>query len=232
MSFARILPHSPWITPSWSSTMPVLLLPFSRITSGRFANLLTPLVLDTDASEWGGRNFTLNKWRKGWLDLVCHYNGSSESERRNSAARHELRNLFYKNEMAFNFETFSTNTKAKFDTMEKYGEGRSEQEKVSTLLENTRTTNHKLESTITFFRSNHNRNYPTTTNYLATQISFIFPEQQRSQRINLDSNKRNVSRVKKDKWWNTKSCNGVDISDTTRFFLSEEWRKIIIILVF
>ena len=55
-----------------------------------------------------------------------HYNGSAESERRIAAARHKLSNLFYKNEMTFNFKTFSTKLKATFDTMEKYGEGRSE----------------------------------------------------------------------------------------------------------
>ena len=36
-----------------------------------------------------------------------------------------------------------------------------------------------------------------------------------------------MSPVKKDKFDNTKSCNGVDIYDTTRFFYNEEWRKTI-----
>ena len=197
-----------------------------KADSRKVATLLTPLVLDTDAFEWGGRKFTQGKGRQGWLDLVNHYNGSAESERRIAAARHKLSNLFYKNEMTFNFETFSTKLKATFDTMEKYGEGRSEREKVSTLLEKIRTSNQKLESAITFARSNHNGDYLAATNYLATQISFIFPAQQPNQRNNRDRNKRNVSQVKKDKFGKTKSCNGVDISDTTRFFSTEEWNKI------
>ena len=36
-----------------------------------------------------------------------------------------------------------------------------------------------------------------------------------------------MSHVKKEKFSKTKSCNDVDISDTTRFFLGEEWRIII-----
>ena len=46
--------------------------------------------------------------------------------------------------MTFNFETFSTNLKATFDIMEKYGEGISEQEKIRTILEKICKTNKKL----------------------------------------------------------------------------------------
>ena len=58
---------------------------------------------------------------------MSHYNVFAESECRIAAVRQNLSNLFYKNKMTLNFEAFSTNMKANFDTMEKYGEGRSEQ---------------------------------------------------------------------------------------------------------
>ena len=35
-------------------------------------NLLKPLVLDTDAFEWGGRKFIHIKVSERWLDLVNH----------------------------------------------------------------------------------------------------------------------------------------------------------------
>ena len=197
-----------------------------RADNKKVANLLAPLILDTDAFDWGGRKFTQGKGREGWLELVNHYNGTAESERRIAAARHKLSILFYKNEATFNFETFSTKLKATFDTMEKYGEGKSEREKVSILLEKIRTSSQKLEAAITFARSNHVANYLAATNYLATQISFIFPAQQPSQRNNRDRNKRSISNVKKDKNGRFKTCNGVDVSDTTRFFSHEEWNKI------
>ena len=57
--------------------------------------------------------------------------------------------------MAFNFETFYTNLKAPFETMEKYGEGGYEIEKVSTLIVQVHTTNQNLESAIALCRSNH-----------------------------------------------------------------------------
>ena len=66
--------------------------------------------------------------------------------------------------MTFNFETFSTNLKDTFDIMEKYGEGRYEQEKVITLLEKICTGNQKLESATTLYRSNNNGNYLAETN--------------------------------------------------------------------
>ena len=38
----------------------------------KVANILTPLVLDTDSFEWGGRNFTKSNGREGLLNLVSH----------------------------------------------------------------------------------------------------------------------------------------------------------------
>ena len=73
-----------------------------------------------------------------------HYNVFAESECRIAAERQNLSNLFYNNEMTLNFEAFSTNMKATFDTMENYGEGRSDQEKVKAMIEKIRTTNHNL----------------------------------------------------------------------------------------
>ena len=87
------------------------------------------------------------------------------------------------------------------------------------------TENHNLESEITFCRSNNNVNCLAATKYLATQIRLIFPEQKPSQQNKCDCIKKNVSHVKKDKFDNTKSCNGVDISDKTGFFSSEKWNK-------
>ena len=54
--------------------------------------------------------------------------------------------------MTFKFETFSTNMKANFDIMEKYGEGIYKQKKVRTILEKICKTNKKLESETTFYR--------------------------------------------------------------------------------
>ena len=70
--------------------------------------------------------------------------------------------------MTFSFEKFSTKLKATFDTIDKYGEGRSEREKVSTLIEKNRTTNQKLESAIAFEITNHSSNYLGAKKYLAT----------------------------------------------------------------
>ena len=62
--------------------------------------------------------------------------------------------------MTFNFDTLSTT----FEIIEKYEEVRSNQEKVSKFLERICTTNKKLESETTFYRSNNNGNYLVETN--------------------------------------------------------------------
>ena len=68
------------------------------------------------------------------LYLVSNYNGYAESKRRISTARYKLSHIFYKNKITFNFDTFSTKLKDTFDTMEKYGEVGSDQERFSTFL--------------------------------------------------------------------------------------------------
>ena len=114
-----------------------------------------------------------------------HYNGSSNPEHHILTERHKLSNIFYKNDVSFNFETFSTNIKATFDTIEKYGVGRSEREKVGIFPENIRTTNQKLGSAITFCVSNHNAKYLTATIYLGTQIIFVSTSHQPNQQNNV-----------------------------------------------
>ena len=93
--------------------------------SRKVANILTSIVLDTDAFECGGRKFS--KGREVYSYLVINYNRYDNSECRIEAAIHKLSNLLYNNDMTFNFETLSTKLKSTFDTKEKYGEGRSEQ---------------------------------------------------------------------------------------------------------
>ena len=121
-----------------------------KADSRNFENPLTSLVLDTYAYDWGDRKFIHSKGIEGWLYLVSHYNGYFDSERCITPGRHKLSNIFYKNDMTFNFETFSINMKSTFDTMDKYGEGRSNQDKDRTLQDKIRTKNQKLESTTTF----------------------------------------------------------------------------------
>ena len=54
----------------------------SKADRSKVANLQTPLVLDTDAFEYGGIKLTHIKRREVWLELVSHYNGPDKSERR------------------------------------------------------------------------------------------------------------------------------------------------------
>ena len=40
----------------------------------KVANILIPIVVDTDTFEWGGINITQIKGRESWINLVSHYN--------------------------------------------------------------------------------------------------------------------------------------------------------------
>ena len=157
---------------------------------------------------------------------MIHYNGSSEYERRISGIRQKLSNLLYNNAMTFNFKIFYKNIKSTFDNMEKYGKGISDQDKVRIIPENIHMMKHKLESAINFWRSNHNGNYLVRKNCLTTKISFRSRSQNPIKQKNHVRNKRNVSHVREYNFNRKKSYNCVDISDTTRLFLSEESRKI------
>ena len=59
--------HSELIIYNASLTTSVL-----KVDSRKVANILTPLVLDTDAFEGCGIKFTYREGREGWLYLVSH----------------------------------------------------------------------------------------------------------------------------------------------------------------
>ena len=60
----------------------------------KVAKIPTPIVLDTDAFEYGGIKLTHIESREGWLDLVSNYNGPDKYESRIDSSRNKLSNLF------------------------------------------------------------------------------------------------------------------------------------------
>lgn len=189
------------------------------------AQLLLPLVLDTDAYEWCSSHLTRRRGRDAWLALTTHYNGKAEGDRRLTGARDTVERLFYRSETSFTFEKFSTKLKAAFDTLDKYGEPKSDREKVAILLK--KVTNDKLNSAVTLCRQLHPEHFGDAVSYLATEVSVIFPAFQPggSGSKNRNRGNRRVASIIRKNGVIT-SFSGIDLSDTTRFFKKDEWSKL------
>ena len=75
----------------------------------RVAQLLKSSTLTTDAYVYVESSLEAMNGRKAWLELVDHYDGDGEKEKRTSKAQADLKALHYRgNELVFPFETFST----------------------------------------------------------------------------------------------------------------------------
>ena len=72
---------------------------FSKADRREVENLLAHIFLDTDAFERGGIKFTQIKGIEVWLYLINHLNLSDRYECRIAAARQNLINLFYNNDI-------------------------------------------------------------------------------------------------------------------------------------
>lgn len=92
--------------------------------------VLVELTTGTPAADWIKQYSRAQDGRGAWLALVRHYDGASEGTRRVSAAKNDLELCRYSNEFTFPFEQYITNLKRCYTTLEKYGEARTERDKI------------------------------------------------------------------------------------------------------
>ena len=192
--------------------------------------LIEELTNGTDASDWI-KSFRRSRNGKGAWNALCeHYDGPAEGDKRITIARSNIQQAFYKNEQIFSFEKYSTRLKRAFDTLRQYNQPKSDKEEVEILLNNINTNNVQLVSCIQICRNSHGDNFQEAQIYLSTQIAQIFPQTQpgsNSRGRNKNPNnirRRNVSKITRKK--GKVMCNGVDITDTTRYFSPKEWNKL------
>ncbi len=191
--------------------------------------LLTELTNGTDADEWIKQHRRAQNGRQAWLDLCNHYDGPAEGDKRVTVARNNIKVIHYKNESSFSFEKYSTKLKKSFTTLEKYAQPKSEREKVEILLDQINTNDQRLVTAIGICRNSHARTFESACTYLSQQIAIIFPQHQPNAFGRKKGGKRptvrNIHAIKSGK--NGKvTCNGVDLSDTTRYFMEKEFQKI------
>ena len=173
--------------------------------------LLKELCLDTEAETWF-RNIKCG--REAMKTLQIHYDGPDESKRRMEEARAKIKDIYYKHEGTFTFENFVTNLFDAFQILEKYGEPLYEQEKLRLLFSKSQNTHPEFKQEVVICRSQCTT-FAGAVTYLKTVIARLFPG------IAKPKSRRNVSSIKTDK-----EINGVDISDLSRWYDSNEIKKL------
>ena len=92
-----------------------------------------------------------------------------------------------------------------------------ETDQFQALLDKCQKSNNDFKQSIGMCRTLHNT-FEDTATYVKTEVGWIFPEQRLAR-------KRNVSGLGKGKKKNN-IVNGVDISDLTRWYSDEEFKKL------
>ncbi len=180
------------------------------IDSERVLTLLKELCLGTEAERWI-RNIKCG--REAMKALQVHYNGPAESKRRKEEARTKLRNLYYKHEGTFPFEKFVTNLYDAFRVLEKYGEPVYEGEKLRLLFTKSQNADPEFKQEVIICRSQC-ATFTSAVVYLRTVVARLFPD------VAKPKSRRYVSSV------SSKELNGVDISDLSRWYSSNEIKKL------
>ena len=190
---------------------------------------LTELTNGTDADQWIKQHKRTQDGRLAWKQLCDHYDGPAEGDKRITVARSDIKILHYKNEASFSFEQYSTKLRKAFLTLKQYKQPKHEKEMVDILLDQINTSDNRLISTIAICRDSHSSAFDDACTYMSQQIAILYPQHQpnafgKTGRGGRRPRPRQISGVKKR---NGKTYfNGVDISDTTRYFSSKEDKKV------
>jgi hypothetical protein len=203
-----------------------------RNDSQQVLTLLRSLTTGTDAENW---MHGISCGRRAMEALQAHYDGDAEAEKRKQAAKSDLQSLYYRHEAAFPFERYINRMKRCFDILEKYQVPYYEEDKVRLLLDKIQNNHGEVKTQVSICRASYSDDFVQASTYMSREISRIFPSsnvssssfgkgRQRGGSRNVSSlgnrGKRNGKRSIVEK------NNGVDISDLTRYYTKEEWKKL------
>ena len=191
--------------------------------------ILTELTNGTDADIWVKQHKRNQDGKAAWATLCSHYDGPAEGDKRVTVARHDLKIIHYKNETSFSFEKYSSKLKKAFDTLDQYQQPKSEKEKVDILLSQINTNETRLVTAIGICRDRHSDTFTAACTYLSQQIAIIYPQHQpnafgRKGKGGKKPFVRSINSIKTTKGGKT-FCNGVDLTDTTKYYSKEEFNK-------
>ena len=191
--------------------------------------VLTELTNGTDADTWIKQHRRSQDGRAAWRDLCTHYDGPAEGDKRVTVARNDIKIVHYRNESTFSFEKYSSRLKHAFTTLSTYNQPKSEREKVQILLEHINTNDQQLITAIGICRDSHSRTFEQACQYLSQQVAIIYPQHQPNAfgRRGKGGKKPYVRNVHAVQTKGGKTfCNGVNLTNTTRYFSAKEFSKL------
>jgi hypothetical protein len=168
--------------------------------------------------------------RAAHIHLTDHYLGTAETSRRAAEAEAQLARLHYKNEASFPFEKYITRLYECFEALEDNQQGYLDAQKVKKMLENITSSSTEVVALKTIIRDRYPNDFAKASTHMAGQIALIFPaaqgEVRNKRRIaSMDSRGRGDGRGR-GRGRRTTMMNGVDVSDPTRSFTPDEWKKL------
>jgi hypothetical protein len=217
--------------------------------------ILKSVTVGTDAWEWIKVYDSNQDGRLAFKALREHYDGPGEIDKRISLARTQIKELFYKNEQTFSFEKFVTKLNGAFQMLAECHEDLTEKNKVDHMITAmSQCTNSAIIAATTTILMNPEmrNNFLAAANKMTEVIANIFPAVQlhrRGRNVAFVQTGRGRGRGRGGgrggrspggqgrgggrgrgggPGTNTGSrmCNGVDISDLTRWFPPAQWFKL------
>ncbi len=181
--------------------------------------------------------------RAAHLLLREHYVGEAHDQRRAASALAKLENLFWKNESSFPFEKYLTRLNEAFMEMEDAEQPLYPAQKVQWLIRGIKNDDIQVQTTIGIIRDRYLTNFDEACLTLSRTISSRFAS------IEPGKNKRNIGAVNTNAGQSSKRgrgrgrhggrggnagtgnrmrvvMNGVDVTDVTRNFTSDDWDKL------
>jgi hypothetical protein len=202
-------------------------------------HLFKDLLTKTEGATWFEK-VTDGDGRAAHLLLREHYVGEAHDMRRAASAQAKLEGLFWKSEAAFPFEKFLTRMNEAFKELEDAGQPLYPAQKVSWLLRGVTNDDIQVQTTLGIIRDRYLTDFDAACITLSRTVStrFVSVTPGRHKRsigaVNSNSGRsgrgRGRGRIGGRGGGGGRSqkviMNGIDVTDVTRNFTSDEWEKL------
>lgn len=204
-------------------------------------HLFKDLLTKTEGATWFEK-VRDGDGRAAHLLLKEHYVGEAHDMRRAAAANAKLESLFWKSEASFSFEKFLTRMNEAFKELEDAGQPLYEQQKVQYLLKAVKNDDIQVQTTMGIIRDRYLTDFDSACLTLSRTVSTRFTG------VDVTKNKRSVGAVHSNNSGRSGrgrgrarhsggrgqgggrtprvTMNGVDVTDVSRNYTSEEWDKL------
>lgn len=171
--------------------------PEYKVDNASVYQILKSLTLNTTAYPWIQTYDRTQNGRDAALSLMRQNEGTGQLHTRHEQAKNELQELFYQDEQAFSFQTYTSKLRGIFTTMEQAGRAKTPEEQVEYLIDKIRADgNNALLNTKMAARRDHSNNFENCVAFIAGEIAaYTAPPTRRARgrRISeLNTEERNV----------------------------------------